>query len=142
MVELADRAHKVSPPTDGCKLHSNCETCPLPDCEYETKYGQLGNRRYIRYRERYEKMIQLRAKGMIASQIAKRIGVSRIRIYQMFYEQDGCTMKKNFRQQWNSITNTWILIDVKTSEVIRNSVWRKEPYKDIIVQSGGKSCRY
>ncbi len=57
---------------DGCELSTSCLSCPLPMCKYDDP-GWLNR---ASKRERSEKICRLRADGVPAHEIAKRIGVS------------------------------------------------------------------
>lgn len=78
--------HKVTSVPDGCKLHPSCSTCPLPDCEYSQRVN-LPEGRDERYEARREEARRLKGEGRKVVEIARRLEVTRARVYQ--YLQKG-----------------------------------------------------
>lgn len=64
---------------DGCDVHPNCLTCPLPRCRYE----EPGGLRALVNARRDEQIVQLRLKGMPVEDLAGRFGVSRRTVFRI-----------------------------------------------------------
>lgn len=62
---------------DGCDLHPECLSCPLPACRYEFRQGALG----LRAAMRVEAARRAAALGLPASEIAAALGVSRRTVF-------------------------------------------------------------
>ena len=64
---------------DGCDIHPQCLTCPLPRCRYE----EPGGLRAILNAYRDQQIVQLRLKGMGVDDLAGRFGVSRRTVFRI-----------------------------------------------------------
>ena len=64
---------------NGCQLWDDCETCVYPSCLADKIPSLLIANRKAEVRE-------LAAQGMLASQIAKKLGISRMTIYRYLNE--------------------------------------------------------
>lgn len=64
---------------DGCDIHSNCLTCPLPRCRYE----EPGGLRALLNEQRDRQMTQMRRKGASVDELAGRFGVSRRTVFRV-----------------------------------------------------------
>ncbi len=78
--------HKTACPPDGCKLHPSCSTCPLPDCEYDRRTSLPGERDR-RFGIRHKEARRLREQGLRVVEIAKRLEVTRARVYQYLQKE-------------------------------------------------------
>ena len=64
---------------DGCEIHSECLTCPLPRCRYDEPGGLNGMLTRMRDRE----VVRLRTKGAPVEDIAEVFGVSRRTVFRI-----------------------------------------------------------
>ena len=64
---------------DGCDIHPQCLTCPLPRCRYEEPGGLKAMLNGIRDRQ----IVSLRTRGIPVEEIADRFGVSRRTIFRI-----------------------------------------------------------
>jgi hypothetical protein len=64
---------------DGCDVSPSCLTCPLPRCRYE----QPGGLRVLFNEARDDDIIELRARGASAAELAGRFGVSRRTVFRV-----------------------------------------------------------
>jgi hypothetical protein len=64
---------------DGCNIHPQCLTCPLPQCRYEDRGGLRGMMNAHRDRE----IVALRMKGVGAAEVASRFGISRRTVFRV-----------------------------------------------------------
>jgi DNA-binding NarL/FixJ family response regulator len=64
---------------DGCEIHPECLTCPLPRCRYDEPGGLNGMLTRMRDRE----VVRLRAKGAPVEEIADVFGVSRRTVFRI-----------------------------------------------------------
>jgi helix-turn-helix resolvase-like protein len=68
---------------DGCDIHPQCLTCPLPRCRYEDPGGLKGMLNGMRDRE----IVRLKARGMAVEEIADEFGVSRRTVFRVLTEK-------------------------------------------------------
>ena len=68
---------------DGCDIHPQCLTCPLPRCRYEDPGGLKGMLNGMRDRE----IVRLKARGMAVEDIADEFGVSRRTVFRVLTEK-------------------------------------------------------
>ena len=68
---------------DGCDIHPQCLTCPLPRCRYEDPGGLKGLLNGMRDRE----IVRLKARGMPVEDIADEFGVSRRTVFRVLTEK-------------------------------------------------------
>ena len=68
---------------DGCDIHPQCLTCPLPRCRYEDPGGLKGLLNGMRDRE----IVRLKARGMAIEDIADEFGVSRRTVFRVLTEK-------------------------------------------------------
>ena len=74
---------------DGCEIHPECLTCPLPRCRYDEPGGLNGMLNRMRDRE----IVRMRTKGMPVEEIADEFGVSRRTIFRILtakYKEARC----------------------------------------------------
>lgn len=64
---------------DGCEIHPECLTCPLPRCRYDEPGGLKGVLMALRDRE----ILRLRERGADIAEIAFRFGVSKRTIHRV-----------------------------------------------------------
>jgi Helix-turn-helix domain of resolvase len=64
---------------DGCEIHPQCLTCPLPRCRYDEPGGLNG----MLTRMRDQEIVRLRGKGAAIEQIADVFGVSRRTVFRV-----------------------------------------------------------
>ena len=64
---------------DGCEIHPQCLTCPLPRCRYDEPGGLNGMLTRMRDRE----VVRLRTKGAPVEDIAEVFGVSRRTVFRI-----------------------------------------------------------
>ncbi len=64
---------------DGCDIHSQCLTCPLPRCRYDEPGGLRGM--LNAYRD--EQIVALRGDGAPVDQIAERYNLSRRTVFRI-----------------------------------------------------------
>ncbi len=64
---------------DGCDIHSQCLTCPLPRCRYDEPGGLRGM--LNAYRD--EQIVALRGDGAPVDQIAERYSLSRRTVFRI-----------------------------------------------------------
>jgi hypothetical protein len=64
---------------DGCNIHPQCLTCPLPRCRYEDKGGLRG----MINEHRDRGIIEARMKGVGAAEVAIQFGVSRRTVFRV-----------------------------------------------------------
>jgi len=64
---------------DGCEIHPQCLTCPLPRCRYDEPGGLNGMLTRMRDRE----IVRLRTKGAPVERIADVFGVSRRTVFRV-----------------------------------------------------------
>jgi hypothetical protein len=64
---------------DGCDIHPNCLTCPLPRCRFD----EPGGLRAILNAQRDEEIAELRRKGTPVGDLAGRFGVSRRTVFRI-----------------------------------------------------------
>ena len=64
---------------DGCEIHPECLTCPLPRCRYDEPGGLNGMLDRMRDRE----VVRLRTKGAAVEEIAEVFGVSRRTVFRI-----------------------------------------------------------
>jgi Homeodomain-like domain len=64
---------------DGCDIHPQCLTCPLPRCRYDEPGGLNGMLNRMRDRE----IVRLRTKGAPVEEIADVFGVSRRTVFRV-----------------------------------------------------------
>ena len=68
---------------DGCEIHPQCLTCPLPRCRYDEPGGLTGLLNGLRDRE----IVALRSRGMAVEEIADTFGVSRRTVFRVLTEK-------------------------------------------------------
>jgi Helix-turn-helix domain of resolvase len=68
---------------DGCDIHPQCLTCPLPRCRYEDPGGLKGMLNGMRDRE----IVRMRERGMPIEEIADEFGVSRRTVFRVLTEK-------------------------------------------------------
>jgi len=74
---------------DGCEIHPQCLTCPLPRCRYDEPGGLNGMLTRMRDRE----IVRLRMNGAPVEQIADEFGVSRRTVFRVLtakYKEARC----------------------------------------------------
>lgn len=64
---------------DGCEVHPQCLTCPLPRCRYDEPGGLRGMLSAWRDRQ----VVELRSKGAAVEEIAEQFGVSRRTVFRI-----------------------------------------------------------
>jgi hypothetical protein len=64
---------------DGCNIHPQCLSCPLPRCRYEDKGGLRG----MINEHRDRGIIEARMKGVGAAEVATQFGVSRRTVFRI-----------------------------------------------------------
>ena len=64
---------------NGCDVHPNCLTCPLPRCRYE----EPGGLRALLNERRDRQIVRLRRKGVSVDELAGRFRVSRRTIFRV-----------------------------------------------------------
>ena len=70
---------------DGCDIHSQCLTCPLPRCRYDEPGGVRAM--LNSYRDRH--ILALRADGAAVDQIADRYSLSRRTVFRILSAAGG-----------------------------------------------------
>ena len=68
---------------DGCEIHPQCLTCPLPRCRYDEPGGLTGLLNGLRDRE----IVALKSRGMAVEEIADTFGVSRRTVFRVLTEK-------------------------------------------------------
>jgi Helix-turn-helix domain of resolvase len=68
---------------DGCDIHPQCLTCPLPRCRYEDPGGLKGMLNGMRDRE----IVRLRSQGIPIEDIAEEFCVSRRTVFRVLTEK-------------------------------------------------------
>jgi hypothetical protein len=68
---------------DGCDIHPQCLTCPLPRCRYEDPGGLKGLLNGMRDRE----IVTLKSRGWTIEDIADEFGVSRRTVFRVLTEK-------------------------------------------------------
>lgn len=68
---------------DGCDIHPQCLTCPLPRCRYEDPGGLKGLLNGMRDRE----IVALKTRGMTIEEIADVFEVSRRTVFRVLTEK-------------------------------------------------------
>src|SRR5438034_358200 len=68
---------------DGCEIHPQCLTCPLPRCRYDEPGGLTGLLNGLRDRE----IAALKSRGMAVEEIADTFGVSRRTVFRVLTEK-------------------------------------------------------
>jgi len=74
---------------DGCEIHPQCLTCPLPRCRYDEPGGLNGMLNRMRDRE----ILRLRMNGAPVEEIADEFGVSRRTVFRVLtakYKEARC----------------------------------------------------
>jgi len=74
---------------DGCEIHPQCLTCPLPRCRYDEPGGLNGMMNRMRDRE----ILRLRMNGAPVEEIADEFGVSRRTVFRVLtakYKEARC----------------------------------------------------
>jgi len=64
---------------DGCYVHPTCLTCPLPACIYESRNPKTA--------ARDQEIVQLRATGVAATDIADQFSISRRSVFRILQER-------------------------------------------------------
>jgi hypothetical protein len=64
---------------DGCDVHPQCLSCPLPRCRYEDKGGLRG----MINEHRDRGIIEARMKGLGAAEVAQQFNVSRRTVFRV-----------------------------------------------------------
>jgi Helix-turn-helix domain of resolvase len=80
---------KIGYRDDGCEIHPQCLTCPLPRCRYDEPGGLNGVLTRMRDRE----IVRLRSKGTPVETIADVFGVSRRTVFRVLtakYKEARC----------------------------------------------------
>jgi len=70
---------------DGCDIHSQCLTCPLPRCRYDEPGGVRAMLNSYRDRQ----ILALRADGAAVDQIADRYSLSRRTVFRILSTAGG-----------------------------------------------------
>ena len=70
---------------DGCDMHSQCLTCPLPRCRYDEPGGLRGM--LNAYRD--QQIVALRGDGAPVDQIAERYSLSRRTVFRILSTGSG-----------------------------------------------------
>jgi len=70
---------------DGCDIHSQCLTCPLPRCRYDEPGGVRAMLNSYRDRQ----ILALRADGAAVDQIADRYSLSRRTVFRILSAAGG-----------------------------------------------------
>src|SRR3989442_15106592 len=68
---------------DGCEIHPQCLTCPLPRCRYDEPGGLKGMLNGLRGRG----IVALKSRGVAVEEIAGTFGVSRRRGFRVLTEK-------------------------------------------------------
>ena len=68
---------------DGCDIHPQCLTCPLPRCRYEDPGGLKGMLNGMRDRE----IVALKSRGVSVEDIADKFQISRRTIFRVLTEK-------------------------------------------------------
>jgi len=68
---------------DGCEIHPQCLTCPLPRCRYDEPGGLTGLLNGLRDRE----IVALKSRGVAVEEIADTFGVSRRTVFRVLTEK-------------------------------------------------------
>jgi len=68
---------------DGCEIHPQCLTCPLPRCRYDEPGGLKGMLNGMRDRE----IVALKSRGVAVEEIADTFGVSRRTVFRVLTEK-------------------------------------------------------
>ena len=68
---------------DGCEIHPQCLTCPLPRCRYDEPGGLTGLLNGLRDRD----IVALKSRGMAVEEIADTFGVSRRTVFRVLTEK-------------------------------------------------------
>ena len=68
---------------DGCEIHPQCLTCPLPRCRYDEPGGLKGMLNGMRDRE----IVALKSRGMAVEEIADTFGVSRRTVFRVLTDK-------------------------------------------------------
>ena len=64
---------------DGCDIHPNCLTCPLPRCRYD----EPGGLRALVNAHRDREIVELRLSGAGVGELAGRFGLSRRSVFRI-----------------------------------------------------------
>src|SRR2546425_6217831 len=68
---------------DGCEIHPQCLTCPLPRCRYDEPGGLTGLLNGLRDRE----IVALKSRGVAVEEIAETFAVSRRTVFRVLTEK-------------------------------------------------------
>jgi hypothetical protein len=68
---------------DGCEIHPQCLTCPLPRCRYDEPGGLMGLLNGLRDGE----IVALRSRGVSIEEIANTFDVSRRTVFRVLTEK-------------------------------------------------------
>jgi hypothetical protein len=68
---------------DGCEIHPQCLTCPLPRCRYDEPGGLMGLLNGLRDRE----IAALRSRGVSIEEIANTFDVSRRTVFRVLTDK-------------------------------------------------------
>jgi len=64
---------------DGCDIHPNCLTCPLPRCRYD----EPGGLRALVNAHRDREIVEMRLRGAGVGELAGRFGLSRRSVFRI-----------------------------------------------------------
>jgi hypothetical protein len=78
---------------DGCDIHPQCLTCPLPRCRYEDRGGLRG----MMNEHRDRGIIEARMQGVGAAEVAERFNVSRRTVFRVM-EAEGQKQRPDGRR--------------------------------------------